>query len=50
VQLNALSTGTPLPLRLITVDVPLDELLVNVNEPEAAPAVVGSNCTVNVAV
>ena len=50
VQLNALNTGTPLPLRLITVDVPLEELLVKVNEPEAAPAVVGSNCTVNVAV
>ena len=50
VQLNALSTGTPLPLRLITVDVPVEELLVKVNEPEAAPDVVGSNCTVNVAV
>jgi hypothetical protein len=50
VQLNALSTGTPLPLRLITVDVPLDELLVSVSEPELAPATVGSNCTVNVAV
>ena len=50
VQLSALSTGTPLPLRLITVDDPLEELLVKVNEPEAVPAVVGSNCTVNVAV
>ncbi len=49
-QLNALRTGTPLPLKLITVDVPLDELLVKVNEPEAVPAVLGSNCTVNVAV
>ncbi len=50
VQLNPLNTGTPLPLRLITVDVPLDELLVKVNEPVAAPATVGSNCTVSVAV
>lgn len=50
VQLNALSTGTPLPLRMITVDVPLEELLVKVNEPEAVPATAGSNCTVNVAV
>lgn len=50
VQLSALSTGTPLPVRLITVDVPLEELLVIVSEPEAAPATVGSNCTVNVAV
>jgi hypothetical protein len=50
VQLIALSTGTPLPLRLTTVDVPVEELLVIVNEPEAVPATVGSNCTVSVAV
>ena len=43
VQFNALSTGRPVPLRVIKVEVPLEELLVNVNEPEAAPAVVGSN-------
>jgi len=49
-QLSALSTGTPVPLRLTTVEVPLEELLVNVSEPEAAPAVVGSNCSVSVAV
>jgi hypothetical protein len=49
-QLSALSTGTPVPLRLTTVEVPLEELLVMVSEPEAAPAVVGSNCTVSVAV
>jgi hypothetical protein len=40
----------PVPLRLTTVDVPVDELLVTVNVPAAAPAVVGSNCTVSVAV
>jgi hypothetical protein len=50
VQLSPLNTGTPVPLRLITVEVPLDELLVRVNEPLAAPAIVGSNCTVSVAV
>jgi hypothetical protein len=50
VQLSALNTGKPVPLRLITVDVPLDELLVSVSEPVAAPANVGSNCTVSVAV
>jgi hypothetical protein len=49
-QLSALSTGTPVPLRLTTVEVPLEELLVRVSEPEMAPAVEGSNCTVNVAV
>jgi hypothetical protein len=50
VQLSALNTGLPDPLRLTTVDVPLDELLVKVNEPVSAPAAVGSNCTVSVAV
>jgi hypothetical protein len=49
-QLSPLNTGTPVPLRLITVELPLDELLVRVNEPAAAPAVAGSNCTVSVAV
>ncbi len=29
---------------------PVEELLVNVSEPETAPAAVGSNCTVSVAV
>jgi len=43
VQLSPLNTGKPVPLRLITVDVPLDELLVKVSWPAAAPAVVGSN-------
>jgi len=44
-----LSTGTPVPLRL-TVVVPLvDELLTMVSDPLAAPAVVGSNCTVSAA-
>jgi hypothetical protein len=50
VQLSALSTGTPVPLRPTTVEVPPEELLVRVSEPEMAPAVVGSNCTVSVVV
>jgi hypothetical protein len=50
VQLSPLNTGTPMPLRLITVDGPLEELLVRVNEPLDPPAIVGSNCTVSVAV
>ena len=50
VQVSPANTATPVPLRLTTVDVPVDELLVNVNVPEAAPAAVGSNCTVRVAV
>jgi hypothetical protein len=39
VQLSPLSTGTPVPLRLTTVD----ELLVRESVPAAAPAAVGSN-------
>ena len=50
VQLSPLNTGKPVPLRLIKVEVPLKELLVNVSCPVAAPAVAGSNCTVSVAV
>jgi hypothetical protein len=50
VQLSALSIGTPVPLRPTTVEVPLEELLVRVSEPEMAPATVGSNCTVSVVV
>ncbi len=50
VQLSPLSIGTPVPLRLTPVEVPPEELLVRVSEPEMAPAAVGSNCTVSVAV
>jgi hypothetical protein len=42
-QLSPLNTGTPAPVRLIKVEVPLVELLVKVKEPESAPAAVGSN-------
>jgi hypothetical protein len=44
------STGTPVPLRPTTVEVPVDESLVSVSVPAAAPAEVGANCTVSVAV
>jgi hypothetical protein len=50
VQLSPLSIGTPVPLRVTRAEVPLEELLVRVSEPEMAPATVGSNCTVSVAV
>jgi len=49
-QVSPLNTGTPVPLRLTTVEVPVEELLVKVSVPVAAPATVGSNCTVSVAV
>jgi len=49
-QLNPLSTGTPVPVKLTTIELPLEELLVRVSVPDAAPAAVGSNCTVSVAV
>jgi hypothetical protein len=49
-QLSALGAGVPVPLKLIKVDVPPEELLVIVSAPVAAPATVGSNCTVSVAV
>ncbi len=49
-QVNPTSAGTPVPLKLTAVEVPFDELLVNASEPETAPAAVGSNCTVSVAV
>ncbi len=49
-QVKPVNSGTPVPLRPITVDVPVEELLVSVSDPVAAPAAVGSNCTVNVAV
>ena len=48
-QLTPLSIGLPVPFKLIAVDVPLEELLVRVSCPAAAPAVVGANCTVRVA-
>ena len=50
VQLNALSTGMPVPLRLTAVEVPVEELLVRVSVPVAVPAAAGSNSTLSVAV
>jgi len=44
---NAASTGTPVPLSDMVLEPPVDESLVNVNCPFAAPATEGSNCTVN---
>jgi hypothetical protein len=42
--------AVPVPLRAIAVDAPVEELLVMVSWPEAAPAAVGLNCAVNDAV
>jgi hypothetical protein len=44
-QESAVNTGTPVPLKLTTVDAPVEELLPRVSCPVAAPAAVGSNCT-----
>lgn len=49
-QLNPLSTGCPVPLRLTVKVVPVDELLVSVTVPLTAPAAFGAKLTVSVAV
>lgn len=49
-QLRAVSTGTPVPLRPTTIDAPFEELLFSDSCPVSAPAVLGSNCTLSVAV
>ena len=49
-QFSPVNTGTPVPVRLTALEVPVEELLVRVSAPVAGPAAVGSNCTVNVAV
>ena len=49
-QANALRTGTPIPLRPTMLDVPVEELLLSVSWPAAAPVTVGANWTVTVAV
>jgi hypothetical protein len=49
-QLSPLSAGDPVPLKLTVDDVPVDESLVKVSTPVAAPDAVGSNCTATVAV
>jgi len=48
-QVIALSVGAPVPERVITAVPLVDELLLIVTVPVAAPAAVGSNCTVSVA-
>jgi hypothetical protein len=47
-QLNAVSIGTPVPLRLTSVELPFDALLAMVSWPLAAPEAVGSNWMVTV--
>jgi hypothetical protein len=48
-QESPLATAVPVPLMLIAVTEPVKELLTKVSEPAAAPANVGSNCTVTAA-
>jgi hypothetical protein len=48
-QVMALSKGRPVPVRLIALLGLMEELLLTVTVPLAAPATVGSNCTVSVA-
>jgi len=48
VQLSPLNTGTPVPLRLTRVEVPLEELLVIANCPVTGPDTAGLNWMVNV--
>jgi hypothetical protein len=50
VQASPVSTGTPVPLMLMAADPLVDELLTIVSVPLAAPATVGSNWIVSVAV
>jgi hypothetical protein len=49
-QANPLRTGMPVPLSAMVAVPFVDELLAMINWPDAAPAVVGSNWTMNVAV
>ncbi len=49
-HVNPVSTGTPVPLRFTDAAYPVAELLLNVREPDAAPAAVGANCRLSVAV
>jgi hypothetical protein len=49
-HVSELTTGTPAPLRLTTLWLPLEELLLSVSCPVIVPAAVGSNCTLSVVV
>ncbi len=50
VHVKPLSTGCPVPLRLMVDVAPLDELLISVTVPLTAPAAVGLNTISSVAV
>ncbi len=47
-QVIALKTGTPVPLKPTTVELPAEELLAIESCPACTPAVVGSNATLSV--
>jgi hypothetical protein len=46
-QATPLNTGTPVPLRPTTVELPPEELLARESCPAVAPEAVGSNCTLS---
>jgi hypothetical protein len=48
-QLKPLGTACPVPLRAMVEVVPVEELLVRINEPLAVPAVVGLKAIARVA-
>lgn len=50
VQFSELNTGTPVPLRVTKVELPVEESLMSVSCPDTAPAATGSNCTLRVVV
>jgi hypothetical protein len=50
VHVRPLNIGIPVPVKLTVRTVPVEELLLMVSVPTAAPAAVGANCPVKVAV
>jgi hypothetical protein len=50
VNCGVVAAAVPVPLRVTTAGFPVDEVLLMVSCPVAAPAVVGANCTWTVTV
>jgi hypothetical protein len=46
-QVTPFNTGTPVPLRPTTIELPVEELLARESCPAAAPEAEGSNCTLS---
>jgi hypothetical protein len=47
VNVTSCCTAVPVPLKLTTFELPVDELLEMVSDPAKVPTAVGSNCTCN---